>query len=544
MTKFSLTLLDTTGIQEYIFSSNRLQENIGASEIVYRATTLWAFQVLEKRKISHNILPPQNLQLSFTTSAIEEEGDLQAEVIQAAGGNTLILFREKETAIDFVKALTLRVLTEAPGLTLLAQHLHDFDFESHGLIEARKELEARMRQHKMEYLPSTPLLGLAVTAMCDSTGLPAVNTLRGSVLVEGRAEPIGLEGEIRTGSPDLVSRQTTAKRGWRTQANLRLSRWLKPAADDYKFPFDLEKIGRIKGEESYIAVVHADGNRMGHHVKGVAHKVQEKFAGQPLKKINREYILAIREFSGNVNGASLAALDTVVGLTVQAVKNKAIPFETENGVPYLPLRPLVYGGDDVTFVCNGSIGLELAAAYLDTFHREAEARGLIFHASVGVAIVKMHYPFARAYKLSEELAGSAKSLTRETDCSALDWHFAQSGLSGSLPAIRSREYKVGAGWLRRPLTLTGWQQVHDVIEAFNNDYWGRKHNKVIGLREPLRKGPEAVRKYRQDFELKELPGFEGLDVQQSGWLGDTCYYFEAVELLDHHVSLNTKEVAK
>lgn len=63
-----------------------------------------------------------------------------------------------------------------------------------------------------------------------------------------------------------------------------------------------------------------------------------------------------------MNEASLAALNAVVGLTVQAVENKAIPFESDkNGRPYLPLRPLVFGGDDATFVCNGSIGVELAA---------------------------------------------------------------------------------------------------------------------------------------------------------------------------------------
>jgi hypothetical protein len=226
---------------------------------------------------------------------------------------------------------------------------------------------------------------------------------------------------------------------------------------------------------------------------------------------------------------------------VQAVKNEVIPFETNkrnNNKPYLPLRPLVFGGDDVTFVCNGSIGVTLAAAYLESFHEEAKSRGLDLHASAGVSIVKMHYPFARAYKLSEELASSAKSLTRETDCSALDWHFAQSGLSGSLDGIRDRAYTVKAGKLHlRPLTLDKWNQVESVIDEFNGDYWGEKHNKVLGLREPLRVGPQMVEKYRQDFELNELPKFAGLNVRINGWLGRVCYYFDAIELLDHHVAL-------
>lgn len=40
--------------------------------------------------------------------------------------------------------------------------------------------------------------------------------------------------------------------------------------------------------------------------------------------------------------------------------------------------------------------------------------------AAGVAIVKTHYPFARAYELSEALCKSAKRLSR--DVSTLDWH--------------------------------------------------------------------------------------------------------------------------
>ncbi len=68
-------------------------------------------------------------------------------------------------------------------------------------------------------------------------------------------------------------------------------------------------------------------------------------------------------------------------------------------------------------------------------------------ACAGIAIVKSHYPFARAYALAEELTRSAKSYrTKETIVgSCLDWHFALSGLGGSIKEIRDREYKVRAG---------------------------------------------------------------------------------------------------
>jgi hypothetical protein len=232
-------------------------------------------------------------------------------------------------------------------------------------------------------------------------------------------------------------------------------------------------------------------------------------------------------------------------MVVQAVKNEAIPFEKKGNKPYLPLRPLVFGGDDVTFVCSGQIGVGMAAEYLEAFREEAQKRGLDLYASAGVAIVKLHYPFARAYQLSEELAGSAKSLTRAQDGAALDWHIAQSGLSGRLESIRKREYTVKAGKLTlRPLTLADWKKIEAVMEAFNGEYWGEKHNKVIGLREPLRQGETFVAQYRTDFDLEKLPGFEGLDVQETGWLNGKCYYFDAIELLDHHVTLKNKEAAR
>ena len=554
MSKYTLTLLDTTGIQEYIFSSNRLQENIGASEIVYRATSLWVFEALEKLKINHNIQNPASFDWTFTDAAIESDGSLQAEVIQAAGGNTLILFRTHELALSLTRALTLRLLKEAPGLTVLAQHT-DFDFFSESMINTRHNLEAAMRNHKLARLASTPTLGLGVTAQCDSTGLPAVRTPVGKQTIGEDEFPLLVPGqnEQEAERNRLISRETTFKLAARDWANSRLKNMVGEIVEWYEFPFDIDKLGRILGEESYVAVIHADGNRMGDHVKAIA-------AGA---KDNRDYIEALRSFSKKLESASQKTLVDIVERIVISIEDGkvagTIPLVVDNYHTYIPIRPLVFGGDDVTVLCNGQIGVEVAAHFLKFFeantrkasqeedtHPLAKVELEKLHASAGVSIVKTHYPFARAYKLAEELTTSAKTLNREPkpDCSALDWHFAQSGLSGSLDAIRTREYTVKAGRLNlRPLKLKDWPNVEAVIDEFNSK-WGEKHNKVVGLRQPLRLGPQAVEKYLLDFDLHELPKFDGMNVHENGWLEDVCYYFDAVELLDHHVSLKNKEAVK
>lgn len=585
MNKFTLTLLDTTGIQEYIFNSNRLQENIGASEIVYRATTLWVFEAIEKAGITHNIKLTKVksddggetvVGWGFTAAHIEEDKSLQAEVIQAAGGNALILFREKEgvetkhgTAIEFSKKITLRILREAPGLNILIQHI-PFDFENDTLpskyvydqkgeaeVEKkgkRRDLEEAMQIHKYSRLLPTPTLGLSVTAACSSTGLPAVRTPEGeqktsdgkfNLLVPG-------QNEQQSERSRLISRETTFKLAARDLANKRLHHIIGEAALKYEFPADIDNLGRLSGEESYVAIVHADGNGMGKRVQALENAAYKDHQSKGNKILNREYIKALRNFSENLEKACCIALINVVKKVVASIDSDdkvagKIPVIKIKNHNYIPFRPLVFGGDDVTFLCNGQLGVELATKYLQEFENLMGG----YHACAGVSIVKMHYPFSRAYKLAEELTASAKEKVKESkpelDFSALDWHFAQSGLSGSLKVIRNNEYYSEDSrqpLFIRPIALKkgmdsntrSWDEVSSIIQAFNEEPWSESHNKVVGLREPLRKGSQAVKQYRINFGLDTLPVFT--EAAETGWFTDRCAYFDIIELLDHHVSLD------
>jgi hypothetical protein len=63
----------------------------------------------------------------------------------------------------------------------------------------------------------------------------------------------------------------------------------------------------------------------------------------------------------------------------------------------------------------GRLGLTLAALYLKAFEAEKEniPDGKDLTACAGIAIVKTHYPFARAYQLSEALCSNAKNFVRD-----------------------------------------------------------------------------------------------------------------------------------
>ena len=538
MKNFTVTVLDTTGIQPYIFGSNRLRENIGASYLVSQATDDWAREALHtfaRKDINRKVyaFDPKKYQPD-AKPRIEDDG-LAAELVYAGGGNTVLLFSDKQYAVEFTQILSKRILEEAPGINLVAVH-QEFDWDSQSLYDVvqnlmKNDLDAKKRSR----IPSAPLLGLGVTATCRSTQLVAVNM----------SEP------FEDDAPYLISTEIDAKLKFVRQANEKLQQMFVTCLGSYKFPLRTDKMGRSEGDSSYSAVIHADGNGMG-----------KRFQNFGKDKCNRDYIIDMRKLSHSVNQAGINALKTVVGIVVKSIdvdrdgKGKVKgKFEIKDN--YLPFRPLVYGGDDVTFVCDGRLGLELATIYLEALENQTIADGKPIKACAGICVVKTHYPFARAYQLSEDLCRQAKKFVKDEekgDFSALDWHLAASGLIGSIAEIRDREYKVPAGKLSmRPISLKKeidsdwrtWQGFTKVVKHLNEDEdWKGRRNKVIALRDVLRQGIEATQKFLKNYRIKDeqlpiFPEFSGqsIDLAKKGWLNGICGYFDAIEAMDFYISL-------
>lgn len=506
MPTYTLTVIDTPGIQPYIFGSNRLRENIGASELVRCATTTWPLECLQAAGDTNVQAGELNHDLHI------EDGKIAAEVIYVGGGNALILFREPERAVEFTTALSRRLVEEAPGLELAVAHTSiEWEHLTAGVADAMQAL-ARAKHNRP---PSAPLLGLSVTAACESTGLVATAPVK----TKGTSYPAS--DAVRAKVQMVETAETRLRRIFSADFH----------RSGYHFPRDFEDFGQ-EGE-NYIAVVHADGNSMGQFFRQLA----EQHRGQP-----RAYISAVRQASQAVEQASKLALNQVGGALLApglADRNK--------------FRPLVFGGDDLTFVCDGRLGLTLAALYLEAFETATASIAVLGkrYACAGIAVVKTHYPFARAYSLCEMLAKNAKSYVAEckkqgeADFSALDWHFAATGLLGSLEEIRHREYRVPQGQLEmRPLRLREagrewrtWPTFVRVVEKFGEQAQEQR-NKVMRLREVLRAGAEAVRQFRGGFGVS-LPQIDPAikDFEETGWHSQRCGYFDAIEALDFYTSL-------
>lgn len=544
-----LVVVDTMQIQPYIFGSNRLRENVGASYLVDAATRDWAFEAVKEVAPGNNNIGPRN---NLTDGARIENG-LDAEVLYAGGGNFVVLFGDVDKVKEFNSNLSWRALQQAPGLQLVIAQ-QEMNWHEHMLYDKLDEVFRTLTVQKRNRAWSAPLLGLSVTASCSSTGLPATGVVPGI-----RGEPGYLASDEIRAKVDVATRQGSDP----SPADQRLQEVIELAAG-YSYPSDFEDLGATAGEYSHIAVVHADGNGMGQRIRDIGDKYTT------VDK-NRDLVLELRKFSINVEDAAKKALNAVLDRLVERVidkdggkfiihklsRNMSIQIELARGDRgyYIPFRPIVFGGDDVTFVCDGRLGVSLATAYLREFEQHTvglakDSGGLT--ACAGAAIVKSHYPFARAYALATELTRSAKFYRTDQTIvgSCLDWHFALSGLGGSIKEIREREYQASAdsSLTLRPVTLDAnprqaqhaWPVVWRGIKAFQEEEWAGRRNKIKALRDTLREGPAAVKHFVVAFNNRAplpqvLPEMENWP--STGWHGRYCGYFDAIELADWFIPL-------
>ncbi|MBK8252398.1 MAG: hypothetical protein IPK82_06980 [Polyangiaceae bacterium] len=500
-----LSLYDLTGIQRYIFGSNRLPENIGASYLTGTCLGVWLRDIAD----------------------LEEAGSFQ----WAGGGNALLHCSSEEVAKRIATHLSTKLHKCAPGLSVACAHAK-WDGENAAFPAALKQAYHLLDREKVGRKPDASFDGVGVTAQCASTGESAIDWYTRDSNKNYRPRWVGPSVRAKL---EAVDKAEDAIKNIHDPSPL-------------VYPRDLDSLGRTRGENSFVGVIHFDGNQIGKRAEEAGQKPD---GGKALK-----------EWSNKIGEAGRAALK---GALQWVEKNLNAIIDPQKGgfhlspVPnspgefHFPVRPLLFGGDDISLVCDGRLALDLGAQLILEWRKATTGLlGSDYHACVGVALVKSHYPFYQAYKLAEALCKNAKKWLHEnppTNASALDYEIAAGGAilsldqrrkqdvaSASHERLHARPYLV-CGDPPRTLPHRSWKVFrNDILGAFQtNKEWEEFRAQLHSLAPALRGGSEVARstliRWKDRFN-KTLPVGDISALQMTGFCGSETPYLDAIELLD------------
>lgn len=535
-----LVLIETSGNQNYIFSTNKLRENIGASDLTYRAGTKWVLKAVEKithiaiwdddtTKLRKNLLDPT------LNRPIEDSGSVSVEVLIATSGKALLLTREHKDAKQIIQEVTLKAIKEAPSLDIYGLISAPFDwyakdFRKSGLGSVNREVHKKFEVVRSQRpSPISRFLRLPVVDECATSGLPA-----------------SPEIDKRTGKN--ISSVSFSKQSENEKAFIRVAKLLISDERQIRFAKNIGELDRLFGENekpsnntdqdangfddsddkmAWRAIIHADGNGLG--------EIFLKF--DTLVSSNRDYVDKYRRFSLALDVCTESAFLKALNVFVDNPEsNQNISVKRK-----IPIIPLVLGGDDLTVVCDGRYALNFTYEFLRAFEKETAKTehygGIIadvakealnadrLSACAGVAIVKLHFPFSVAYELAESLMKSAKTVKKNvTDpnddkkpypCSALDFHVLYDSSNVDLGKIRDKlVIKDGdnpaSRLYQRPYVVT---ELAKIQEASGQE-WAEFHQW-----QELTKRVQALQARDKDDERSNLPNSQIHELRSDLFLG-------------------------
>jgi hypothetical protein len=202
----------------------------------------------------------------------------------------------------------------------------------------------------------------------------------------------------------------------------------------------------------------------------------------------------------------------------------------------LPLRPIIIGGDDITFVSEGRLGIWLAKIFLEEFQKQQVSDGKPLTACAGVAITKAKYPFYRGYKLSEDLTRSAKDARKKANDNGswIDFHIAYGGFSGELKEIRENHYKTPlVNLVLRPYKIDDLNELLKGVANLKNNF---PRSKILELRSVLYSGENEQKLFLEEIKTRglQLPGYKEDFNGNEIVVGEKTPYFDMIELMEFY----------
>lgn len=490
-----LVIMDVSQKQRYIFGSNRLRENIGASLVIARMTNVVPKEAYEwyskKKDWEERVLDKELVTKLSSKEGIADYIEERKEY--DGGGKSVYSFATEWEAKLFIEIVSTYALQTYYGIELFFA-LQEITTDNK-LVDIQN-LYKKLENKKAFRRQSFRLYGVGLNEKCPSTALPvhivredmglADNVVKAAKMYEG-----WLEDGINQGNGKV---DTYGKGGFNLEVYTKLAvlneesdsdasekeksfhRFLSTSdttsdTTDFMFPLDLENLGGTKEEKNKIAIIAIDGNGMGKRIQSI----QELIERNP----KMDYLDCLKIFSTyitQVYNKSVKIAIEKVEICWEELEESLDLKRNQDGKKYLPVRPLIAAGDDLCFITEGRIGLSFAKLLLQIINETSKEvlKGIReknpwitdvvtpeegMFASAGVVICGVKYPFSRAYDLAEELLKAGKTrLAREkrikgSDASMIDFHVAMGEMEDSLAAERGNR-DIGKVKTQKPFLLS------------------------------------------------------------------------------------------
>lgn len=401
-----LMILEVSQKQAFIFKNNKLSQNIANSNLIeyVTASDYFDYIVNEVRKDNNCFYSEEK------------------NMVYSGGGHTVLVFEDKEKAIEFAKMVTRDIkekFSEIEYFVTISPLKEENPAAS--LLELSKKLEKKKSIRKTAFEQTKFGFGL-------------------------------------TEKESHFYKEEKQRQQYSNSRELDGERKLKEAG--YQFVKEIDNLGMEEGKSNFIAVVHIDGNAMGERIQKLNEKTPEEngLNGLPWE----EYRKKLREFSDAIDADFKAAFSKMLLTIANNIEKYGLDEKLCLKEKNFPIRRIITAGDDICFLTEGRIGIEASAIFLEELSKlknKVDQKG--YSACAGICIIHSKYPFYKAYELAEELCSNTKKEMAKQygtrNISALDWHIEFGELEESISDIKE-QYKTfegeNAGFLQlRPYAI-------------------------------------------------------------------------------------------
>ncbi len=412
-----LALYDTSGIQRFIYDSNRLKDNRGGSILVDECFKKYLIRSVNE--IIKNAIC--NWEKGETVQFLDNQ-EVECEVIYIGGGNAQLYFKDSRLYKEVNTRFSRYLLEEMPGITVVSDFVEIENCDEHGkdgkdgkyggdIDDLFKKLQ--VKKQKSRGVMNAPCL--SVTRECYYMRQAAVELDK---------------DDGRWISEEIIKKREKSKQETKTEI--------------YK---EIEELAGVEGEQ-WVATVHIDGNKMGDHVNAITKNCSYK-----------DGIKKMRKFSRGIQETYDKAYEEMCGQCKEYIeKSKDSRLDAYKKQP--PFRKIYGAGDDLTFICYAPIAIKAAEIFMKCVAKNP-VEGRQLSSCAGIAFSKPGYPFFKAYIMAEQCCKSAKEKARsdsrgskENIGNYVDFQVIR-GSQDSLSLIRKKNFDKGDyKLLLRPYAVT------------------------------------------------------------------------------------------